>query len=229
MRWNFYTGGSRWLPFVSRNQQVDPEQNIVLVTLYHRVFQVRDLRKPRTSHELVPCPTVGITNIYYVLWARHWPKYFTVTRFIRTPVLEVLLSSPVPHTTKLRHGETVPSHAGLGLNPRNLPSQSSFNSVASKDSLGQLYRRGHESSIRWGTISRGNWAGTRWHNSRFLVPRILFSVIWHVHPDLPSYLARDFPLVRAAYVVKKCLYLQKHVGSSSVVESSNYDQIPLDL
>lgn len=39
----------------------------------------------------------------------------------------------------------------------------------------------------------------------------------------------DSPLVSLYYIIKKFFYLQKHIGSYSVVENSNHDQISFDL
>lgn len=62
---------------------------------------------------------------------------------------------------------------------------------------------------------------------RFLIPRILFSMIWHVGLDRPSNLMRVFPVVRIYSIVKKFLHLQKDIGLYSAMESRNRDQISL--
>lgn len=118
--------------------------------------------------------------------------------------------------------------ARAGMEPKESHTRwISLHPIASEDLLGQLYRGGCESPLRWwfpGELSLNHVA-----YSTFLVPRILFSMIWHVGLDLPSYLGRDFPLVRIYCTVTKFLHLQKHIGSCSVVESSNHDQISSDL
>lgn len=111
---------------------------------------------------------------------------------------------------KLKHRDIIlpQGHRQPGLNPRNLTQDISSVLLPMKiylaSFMGEDMSDPSADEPFLGELSLDDVA-----QNRILVPRISFSMMWHVGLDLPSYLMGIFPLGRIYLVVKKCLHLQK--------------------
>lgn len=111
---------------------------------------------------------------------------------------------------KLKHRDIIlpQGHRQPGLNPRNLTQDISPVLWPIKIYLASFMGEGMSDPSAdepfLGELSLDDVA-----QSRILVPRISFSMMWHVGLGLPSCLMGIFPLGRIYLVVKKCLHLQK--------------------
>lgn len=118
--------------------------------------------------------------------------------------------SPISQMKKLKHRDIIlpQCHRQAGLNPRNLIQDISSVLLPIKIYLASFMGEGMSDPSAdepfLGELSLDDVA-----QSRILVPRISFSMMWNVGLDLPSYLMGIFPLGRIYLVVKKCLHLQK--------------------
>lgn len=118
--------------------------------------------------------------------------------------------SPISHMKKLKHRDIIlpQGHRQPGLNPRNLTPDISSVLLPIKIYLASFMGEGMSDPSAdepfLGELSLDAVA-----QSRILVPRISFSMMWRVGLDLPSCLMGIFLFGRIC-LVKKCLQLQKN-------------------